>query len=284
MPSVSTNGLETYYDRRGAGHPVVFIHGSAWDHRQWLPQLTTLDQAYDVISYDVRGHGQTGGSERPTVTVETLVEDLNALIEALELDSPTLIGLSTGGRIAHAYAAAYPSVPGSLVTYEAPVRRESAGTSPLRTGVIRAYSTLYRVLGPYRAYKLQTWLRRTVGDLDDADGDAITVDGLGMSKREYIETAVKQVDTEENLKLLQSLGTRVDSPSQITVPTLVLTGDGPDSINEDAAAYLDAEIPHGRRQTLSDAGHAGNIDNPAGFNQQLHSFVSEVHPVDRSPL
>jgi pimeloyl-ACP methyl ester carboxylesterase len=275
MPYVSTNGIETYYDRRGEGDPVVFIHGSGWDHRQWMPQLTTLDQEYDVISYDVRGHGQTGGSEQTELTFDTFIEDLRSLIQALGIDNPTLVGLSMGGRIAHVCAATYPDLPELLVTYEAPVRLEPSSASSLRTGFIRTYSIIYRFLGPYRAYKLQNWLRQKSNDIDNTESDSVVVDGLGITKEEYVKTAIKQIDMEENLKLMKSLGDNVDSPSQITVPTLILTGDGPNSFNLEAADQLAEKIPKARRHTLSNAGHAGNIDNPTGFNQQLQSFISE---------
>lgn len=83
MPYVETNGIQTYYERHGDGHPVVFIHGAAWDHRQWAPQIEALADDYEVICYDVRGHGKTGGSDRDRVSIETLTDDLVAFLDAI---------------------------------------------------------------------------------------------------------------------------------------------------------------------------------------------------------
>lgn len=40
MPTIHTNDIETYYERRGDGPPIVFIHGAILDHSQWTPQRT----------------------------------------------------------------------------------------------------------------------------------------------------------------------------------------------------------------------------------------------------
>jgi pimeloyl-ACP methyl ester carboxylesterase len=61
MPTVRTNDIETYYERRGEGPPVVFVHGAIVDHSQWDPQLDALSGDYTTVAYDVRGHGRTGG-------------------------------------------------------------------------------------------------------------------------------------------------------------------------------------------------------------------------------
>lgn len=283
VPSVSTNGIETYYERRGSGHPIVFIHGSGWDYRQWMPQLITLAEDYDVICYDVRGHGETGGSNDESVTFGTFADDLKSFIEALDLESPTLVGLSMGGRIAHICAATYPSLPGSIVVYEAPVRLEPLSPSLATKAMLQIHSTVYRYLGPYRAYKLFNWYQRRFGNVEDGEPGSVAIDGLDMTKDEYIRDAIRQVDTDEQLKLKESFGERVDTPSEIAVPALVLTGDGADSFNVEAADQLAAEIPDANRDTVQDAGHTGNIDNPNDFNRKLQEFISTVHPVGSQP-
>lgn len=279
MPSVSVNGIETYYERSGSGHPIVFIHGSGWDSRQWTPQLTALAEDYEVICYDVRGHGKTGGSDADSVSFATFAADLKAFIEALELEDPTLVGLSMGGRIGHVCAAAYPELPGSIVTYEAPVRLEPLSLSLSRRLLMQIHRTVYRFIGPYRAYQLYNWYRHRFGDVEGEEFDP-AIDELGMTKNEYIRDAIRRVDAAEQLKHMESFGEEVDTPSEVSVPALVLTGDGASSFNIEAAEQLVAEIPNARRETIPDAGHAGNLDNPEAFNKKLREFISTVHAID----
>ena len=86
MPTILTNGVETYYERRGSGPPVVFVHGAILDHSQWDPQTEELSDDYTVLAYDVRGHGRTGGSRRGSYSVELFADDLAALLDGLNRD------------------------------------------------------------------------------------------------------------------------------------------------------------------------------------------------------
>lgn len=275
MPTVETNGIETYYEEQGDGPPIVFVHGSGWDHRQWTPQLDGLADDYETIAYDVRGHGETGGSDREEVTFRVLADDLAELVEALELEDPTLVGLSMGGRIAHVCAATHPDLPGSLVTYEAPYRNEPLSLSAPVKVLRSVYLGVYRFLGPLRAYYLFRWYRTRFGEQDGVIAGTEPIPGLGMTKREYIQDAISRVNRHEQLKISRSFGNEIDDPSTIAVPTLVLTGDRPDSINLEDAEQLAAEIPDARKETIPDAGHAGNIDNPEVFNEALGKFLAD---------
>ena len=70
MSTVQTNGIRTYYEEYGEGPPIVFLHGATSDHRLWAEQATPLADDYRIITYDMRGHGRTGGSECASYTME----------------------------------------------------------------------------------------------------------------------------------------------------------------------------------------------------------------------
>lgn len=61
--TVETNGVATTYLRTGSGRRVVFVHGLFMSATAWGPQVAELHEAFEVIAYDVRGHGRTGGSD-----------------------------------------------------------------------------------------------------------------------------------------------------------------------------------------------------------------------------
>lgn len=56
------SGVELFYDVRGAGEPLVLVHGSWGDHHSWDPVVAPLSASFEVVVYDRRGHSQ---SERP---------------------------------------------------------------------------------------------------------------------------------------------------------------------------------------------------------------------------
>ncbi|MFB6197238.1 MAG: alpha/beta fold hydrolase, partial [Halobacteriaceae archaeon] len=93
MSTIRTNDIKTNYEKRGHGKPIIFIHGAIVDHHQWEPQINELSSDYRVYAYDVRGHGLTGGSTKESYTIDLFADDLDAFIDALDIDQPILCGL-----------------------------------------------------------------------------------------------------------------------------------------------------------------------------------------------
>lgn len=111
MARVSARGLDVHVQRLGEGPPTaVFLHGLVMDNlSSWYFTVAPgLAEVADVVLYDLRGHGRT---TRPGsgYAIADLVADLDALLDALEIDGPVdLVGNSFGGLLAVAYAIAHP--------------------------------------------------------------------------------------------------------------------------------------------------------------------------------
>ncbi|MEU8843605.1 alpha/beta hydrolase [Streptomyces roseus] len=105
----NTNPIELYFEDRGAGQPVVLIHGFPLDGHSWERQSAALlDAGHRVITYDRRGFGQ---SSQPTTgyDYDTFAADLNTVMEALDLKDAVLVGFSMGtGEVAR-YVSTYGS-------------------------------------------------------------------------------------------------------------------------------------------------------------------------------
>jgi 3-oxoadipate enol-lactonase len=84
------------HDDRGAGSPVVLLHAGNLDRRMWSPVLAPLAERHRVVAYDAQAHGDSA-TPRGRVAHH---EDLLALVDALGLDRPVLVGCSLGARTA----------------------------------------------------------------------------------------------------------------------------------------------------------------------------------------
>lgn len=93
------------FDRVGSGPALLLVHGITDSRRAWEPLLPALACTHDVISVDLRGHGQS--PSEPPYDMMTLAADLHEAVTSAGFPSPVLIGHSLGGAIASAYAAIY---------------------------------------------------------------------------------------------------------------------------------------------------------------------------------
>src|SRR5262245_26654621 len=109
MPSIRANGLEIADETRGAGPPLVLLHGATSLGREdYAAQLPLLSKAFLLHLPDARGHGGTRWDAANGFRYDWLVDDLTAFVDALGLDSFHLMGFSMGAMTALQFGARHP--------------------------------------------------------------------------------------------------------------------------------------------------------------------------------
>lgn len=272
MPRVRTGNVDTYYERRGTGPAIVFVHGAILDHGQWEPQVEALSEEYTTIAYDVRGHGRTGGSNRTRYSVDLFADDLAALVETLELDRPVICGLSTGGCIAQVYAARHPDrVRGLVLAGTFTPELLGRGEWLQRSFLLRATVPPVRLVGYERVEKVLVWLHERLSK--GASGD--------YGRIEELREDGPRMTSEEFAKVIRAVarfhGTELDLAA-ITAPTLVLYGENEPPFLRRHGPKLATGIPDGTLREIPDAGHASNLDDPEAFTAELRTFLSDLGP------
>src|SRR3984893_19432011 len=114
---VTVNGLRLHYlDRGDATKPaLVLLHGIARHAHTFDHIAGGLARDYHVIALDMRGHGDSAWSPEGAYLVQDYVKDLEALVAQLRLRRVTLLGNSTGGRVAQVFAGLHPELVERLV-------------------------------------------------------------------------------------------------------------------------------------------------------------------------
>lgn len=268
MSTVRTDDVRTFYEQRGTGPPIVFVHGAVLDRTGWTPQVEALSAEYTTIAYDVRGHGRTGGSSRESYSIDLFADDLAALVEALDLDRFVLCGHSMGGCIAGTYAARHPDRLAGLVLADtfAPElldRREWLQRSVL----LRATIPPVRLVGYERVERAMVWLYERLSRGSSGDYDRI----------QRLRAAGPRMGTDEFAKAIRAVATfhetEIDLAS-IAVPTLVLYGEREPAFLRRHASRLAATIPEATVREVPGAGHAANLDDPAFVTDALREFLA----------
>lgn len=123
---VVSNGIRVHYYRTGGDKPVVVLcHGVTDNGLCWSPVAHAIEQQYDVVMVDARGHGL---SEAPATgyNYRDMAADLGGLIVALGLGRPVLVGHSMGAETVAACAAAYPHLVRGIALCDPPWRADLA--------------------------------------------------------------------------------------------------------------------------------------------------------------
>lgn len=108
MPKLNLqNEVHLFYSVKGKGTPIIFIHPPVITSANFAYQIEELSQDFQIITFDIRGHGQSDFSDQP-ITYKMITEDMIALLDHLQIEKAFICGYSTGGSIALEYLLAFP--------------------------------------------------------------------------------------------------------------------------------------------------------------------------------
>ncbi len=122
---VELGGLKMYYETRGAGRPLLTLHGSFMSGTVY-PMLA---EGRQVIAVDMQGHGRTADIDRP-FTFEQMADDTAALLKHLNIERADVFGYSMGGTIGLALAVRHPARVRRLAIYGAVYKNMEESYSP----------------------------------------------------------------------------------------------------------------------------------------------------------
>jgi N-formylmaleamate deformylase len=131
---VTANGIQQHYYRTGGDKPsLMLLHGFSENGQCWSRVAKALEQDYDVIMVDARGHGQSSGPERG-YSQDILTEDVIGLIHELKLQRPYLFGYSNGTLTAGQVAATSPELVRAVILEDPPLGEASMPPSSAADG------------------------------------------------------------------------------------------------------------------------------------------------------
>jgi pimeloyl-ACP methyl ester carboxylesterase len=124
MPHATVNGIELYYERHGDhGEPLVLVHGYTGDVTDWRHQLPEFSRTHRVLIMDHRGHGRSDApTDRDCYTINTLADDVEALIAHAGFERFHLLGHSMGGAVVQEIALRSPQKLISLTLHDTSYR------------------------------------------------------------------------------------------------------------------------------------------------------------------
>lgn len=257
MPILRTNGINLSYYEQGQGEPLLFLHGLGSQGEDWGFQVPFFASSYRVITVDLRGHG---ASDKPTgpYSVAMMAEDVVGLLDALDVESAHIVGLSMGGMIAFQLVVDRPERVRSLV-----IVNSGPALVPRNVGEWLRVQQRLLLAGLFGPSRTGVFLSKRL--FPKPDQEAIReqfVERWAMNDRDAYVAALRAI-------VGWSVMDRVD---EIRCPVLVVSGDR-DYTPQDVKEEYTARIPGARFLLVEDSGHATPIDQSDIFNRSVLKFL-----------
>ncbi len=246
------------FERQGSGPPLVLVHGLTDSRRSWDPLLQPLEASFDVITVDLRGHGESPdvGPYDP-ITFASDVHDV-LVAEHLE-DGPLVVGHSLGGLVATAYAAMFPCA--GVINIDQPL-----DLGPFRA-TLRAYEDQLRDDDQLEA-AMAAMFTTMRGVLSDEEWDR-----LATNRRVNHEAVLAMWSPLLDLDAAQLDRAIAEMAEAVHGAYLALHGSAlPDGYDE----WLALHLPSARLLEWPGVGHLAHLVDPAGFVALVDRFATAV--------
>jgi proline iminopeptidase len=278
---VTVNGAKLYFDVEGLGlvpdgprmrekPTLLLLHGGpGFDHTMFKPAFSALADIAQVVYYDHRGQGRSGGGPEGW-TLAQWGDDVKGFCDALGIEKPIVLGGSFGGFVAQAYATRHPDHPAKLILASTAAKIDYA----------EIFAAFERIGGRQardvaEPYWLEPTMERRMKYLEKCfplyntrapdDPDALKRATL----RHDVGLAFNGPDNEHG-----RMDFRADL-SRVRCPTLVLAGDMdpimPISLSETMAACLPQHLV--RFERFENCGHGVHRDDPERAFRVLREFI-----------
>lgn len=272
MPTVSVNGTQLYYERRGSGPSVLFISGATGDAGHFTRVAELLADEFTVITYDRRGNSRSPRPAGWTATsMDEQADDAAILLQALDLAPGAVFGTSGGAVILLNLLLRHPDVLRGALVHEPPLIPVVPGGAELGAQFQRMTEEALERSGPRGAMEL--FLR--------AEGGEANFERLEPELRERMLSNAELFFSAE----LEPFATYVpdaEALAQVRVPVFALAGvehrgadSGQGDYHFEAARWVAEHV--GTKLVEVPGAHAPYFDYPQELAAALRPLLRQVN-------
>lgn len=272
-----THGLElNVLEWSSEGVPLVLLHGHGNEAHLWDDFAPTIAPHYRVLAVDQRGHGDSDWDAEGRYETEYMVDDLEAMTEALGIERFVLVGFSMGGRVSMSFAGRHPERLAGLVIIDIGPELDPRGVMRIgqemqtqRAPVFTSEDEYTAMLSlNYPAGQPEALRRMSRYALRQRD------DGLFELKMDPKMRGERPTDDAARAKEEALTAELWDALARVPCPTLVVRGAASDILSPDVAdRMVDDVLQSGTLEVIAQAAHSVATDNPKGFEEAVCRFV-----------
>ena len=264
MAKVQIGDNELYCARQGSGEPLLLIQGLSMTHLHWgEPFLSRLEGDFETIVYDHRGVGHSS-LVRDFFTIVDLCEDAVSLLDALELESVHVLGISMGGMVAQELVLRHPERVRTLAL---------GGTYAGGHGSVATDRTIIHRLGhlilsgQVQLAMKEALMYNVSAEFASDPKNLVPFKQIARELPTSLEMLVAQFEAISGHDTSERLG-------EVEQPTLIVHGTGDQLLPVGNAHHMAELIPHARLELLEGVGHMFWWERPERTATLVHELVS----------
>jgi non-heme chloroperoxidase len=258
-------GLELCVAEAGnpEGPAVLLVHGFCQSYLSWQPQLqSSLGMDFRLVALDLRGHGRSEKPEGVYTDSRLWAEDLNAVITALRLERPVLVGWSYGGVVLCDYLRHYG-------------QQRVAGAHFVGALTRLGKPEFYADFGPGFLQLLPTVLSPQAGqETLEAFAGMLTQQPLPPAVRAEVLGYNAVVPHHVRLGVSQRALDSDEVLRSLRIPVLASHGMADRVVLTATSRHIAALAPHTELSIYPEVGHSPFFEDSRRFNKELARFVA----------
>jgi pimeloyl-ACP methyl ester carboxylesterase/quercetin dioxygenase-like cupin family protein len=261
---VVVGSVDTHVEIVGEGVPVLLLHGLGLSGALWNRVRDGFEPGHQLILVDLRGAGRTHELEREDLSLERWADDLGALLAALEIQRPVIVGHSLGASIALKYALERPDGVRALVLIGA-----DANLTNLAPRMLASAERIENM--GLEAWVEEYWSKNPPFSVASLDRDPGILD-------EYRDLLLQNdpVDYVRQCRAIATAENLADRLEDVTQPALVLIGGSDDRTLPEHGRRLAERLGNARVVELPGVGHTIPLEAPEATAAAVSTFLDEV--------
>ncbi len=258
------------------GVPLVLLHGLGNEAHLWDDFVPSVAPHYRVLALDQRGHGDSDWDPEARYDAESMTDDLEAVLDAFEIDRFVLVGFSMGGRVSMTFAGRHPERLAGLVIADIGPEVDARGVLRISGEMAERRSPVFANVQEYAGMLSLNYpagqphaLKRMA-----EHGLRERKDGLFELKMDPKLRAERPTDEASKAKEEAFIQQQWDALAKVPCATLVVRGAASDILSPEVAdKMVDDVLQNGRLAIVPQAAHSVMTDNPQGFEDAVCSLV-----------
>lgn len=257
------NELFVYTTGNENHKPIIFIHGFPYDHTMWESQISEFSKNHYCVAYDIRGLGQSPAGNGQ-FTMESFVDDLEAITDDLKLNNPILCGLSMGGYISLRALERFPE------KFSAAILCDTRSEADNNEGKLKRAAGIKRINTEGLAPFAKDFITNCFGDF------------FKENKKDEFEKIIENssqfspAGVKGSLLAMLSRTDTTGNLEKISIPVLLICGEQDTLTPPSVMKEMFHKINKAEFAEISKAGHMTPIENIEEVNYAMKTFLQNL--------